>query len=104
VLTMRRCWLALIFAAGRSWIIGGERVSIHARVPENHFIDALGGLSFAIAAVIAADRRPGNALGPLMFGSAASPTGWPRCAACSAWIARPPGGGTLVRAEIPCDG
>jgi signal transduction histidine kinase len=68
VLTTRRCWLALFFAAALCWIIGGEWVSIHAGVPENHFIDSLGGLSFAIAGVIAADRRPGNALGPLMFG------------------------------------
>jgi hypothetical protein len=68
VLTTRRSWLALFFATALCWIIGGEWVSIHAGVPENHFIDSLGGLSFAIAGVIAADRRPGNALGPLMFG------------------------------------
>jgi hypothetical protein len=49
------------------WIIGGEWVSIHEHVPENHFIDALGGLSFLVAGLVALDRRPGNAIGKLMI-------------------------------------
>ena len=52
MLIRRRRWLALLCAAALFWIIGGEWVSIHAGVPENHFIDALGGLSFAVAGVI----------------------------------------------------
>ena len=35
---------------------------------ENHFVDALGGLAFAIAGLVVLDRRPGNVIGPLMFG------------------------------------
>jgi hypothetical protein len=41
-------------------------VSIHHQVQENHFIDALGGLSFLAASLAALDRRPGNMIGPLM--------------------------------------
>ena len=67
MLTKRRCRLALLFAAALCWTIGGEWVSIHAGVRQNHFIDALGGLSFAVAGLIAANRKPGNALAPLMF-------------------------------------
>jgi len=42
-------------------------VSIHHGVPENHFIDALSGLAFLAGGIIALDRRPGNAIGPLMI-------------------------------------
>ena len=42
-------------------------MSIHHGVPENHFIDALGGLAFLAGGIVALDRRPGNAIGPLMI-------------------------------------
>jgi signal transduction histidine kinase len=42
-------------------------VSIHQQVPENHFIDALGGLSFLVAGLVALDRRPHNRIGWLMI-------------------------------------
>jgi len=49
------------------WSLGGEWVSIHAHVNESHFIDALGGLSFLAAGLVALDRRPGNPMGKLMI-------------------------------------
>ena len=70
-MTRRRWALALLGLALLGWIIGGEWVSIHQHVPENHFIDALGGLSFLVAGLVALDRRPGNAIGKLMIAYAA---------------------------------
>jgi hypothetical protein len=102
MLTRRRCGLALIFAAALCWIIGGEWISIHAGIPENHFVDAFGGLSIAIAGLVVLDRRPGNMIGPLMFGyvflayPGSGGQGQLRCA-------EPAGRRHLVRAEIPCD-
>jgi signal transduction histidine kinase len=42
-------------------------VSIRQHVPENHLIDALGGLSFLVAGLVALDRRPHNRIGWLMI-------------------------------------
>ena len=53
-------WTATVLVA---LLVGGEWVSIHQHIPENHLIDALGGLSFLVAGLVALDRRPGNAIG-----------------------------------------
>jgi signal transduction histidine kinase len=66
-MTRRRWWLAGVGVALLAWIIGGEWVSIHAGVPENHFIDAISGLSFLLAGIVTLDRRPGNAIGWLLI-------------------------------------
>src|SRR6266487_4821477 len=66
-MTRRRWGLAALGIMLMGWVIGGEWVSIHQHVPENHFIDALGGLSFLAAGLVALDRRPGNAIGKLMI-------------------------------------
>jgi len=65
--TRRRWWLLALGVVCVAWVLGGEWVSIHRGVPENHFIDALGGLAFLAGGLIALDRRPGNAIGPLMI-------------------------------------
>jgi signal transduction histidine kinase len=65
-MTRRRWGLVALAAAGAAWILGAEWVSIHHGVPENHLIDALGGLAFLAGGIIALDRRPGNVIGPLM--------------------------------------
>jgi signal transduction histidine kinase len=66
-MTRRRWGLAALGVVMLAWILGGEWVSIHARVPENHLIDAVGGLSYLLAGLVALDRRPGNAFGKLMI-------------------------------------
>jgi signal transduction histidine kinase len=66
-MTRLRWGLLLLAVAAACWILGGEWVSIHQHVPENHFIDALGGLAFLVAGIVTLDRRPGNAIGPLMI-------------------------------------
>ena len=66
-MTPRRWWLAALAVAGVAWILGGEWMSIHHGVRENHLIDALGGLAFLAGGIIALDRRPGNTIGPLMI-------------------------------------
>jgi len=66
-MTRRRRGLAALGIVLLAWIIGGEWVSIHQHVPENHFIDALGGLSFLVAGLVALDRRPRNRMGWLMI-------------------------------------
>lgn len=66
-MTRRRWWLAALGVALVAWIIGGEWVSIHAGVPENHFIDAISGLTFLVAGIVTLDRRPGNAIGWLLI-------------------------------------
>jgi signal transduction histidine kinase len=66
-MTRRRWGLLALGVAVAGWIIGGEWVSIRQHVPENHLIDALGGLSFLVAGVVALDRRPHNRLGWLMI-------------------------------------
>ncbi len=66
-MTRRRWWLAALGVALVAWIIGGEWVSIHVGVPENHFIDAISGLAFLAAGIVTLDRRPGNAIGWLLI-------------------------------------
>jgi signal transduction histidine kinase len=66
-MTRRRWWLLALAVVCVAWVLGGEWVSIHRGVPENHFIDALGGLAFLAGGLITLDRRPGNAIGPLMI-------------------------------------
>jgi signal transduction histidine kinase len=66
-MTRRRWGLAALGVAVAAWIIGGEWVSIRQHVPENHLIDALGGLSFLAAGLVALDRRPHNRIGWLMI-------------------------------------
>jgi signal transduction histidine kinase len=68
----RRWWLLLLLAASLAWAIGGEWVSITHGDTENHLLDALVGLSFFGAGIVAMDRRPGNIIGPLMIGYAAT--------------------------------
>jgi signal transduction histidine kinase len=68
----RRWWLLLLLAASLAWAIGGEWVSITHGDTENHLLDALVGLSFFAAGIVAMDRRPGNIIGPLMIGYAAT--------------------------------
>jgi signal transduction histidine kinase len=69
--TRRRWALAAIGLLGLAWALGGEWVSIHHRVPENHLLDALTGLSLMGGGLLALDRRPGNRIGPLMFAAGA---------------------------------
>ena len=59
-MTRRRWWLLALAVVCLAWALGGEWVSIHHGVPENHFIDALGGLAFLAGGIIALDRRPGT--------------------------------------------
>ncbi len=59
-MTRRRWWLLALAVVCVAWVLGGEWVSIHRGVPENHFIDALGGLAFLAGGIIALDRRPGT--------------------------------------------
>jgi signal transduction histidine kinase len=66
-MTRRRWGLLALGVAVAGWIIGGEWVSIRQHVPENHLIDALGGLSFLAAGLVALDRRPHNRMGWLMI-------------------------------------
>jgi signal transduction histidine kinase len=66
-MTRRRWGLAALGLVLVGWIIGGEWVSIHAGVPENHLIDAMSGLTFLAAGLVALDRRPGNLIGRLMI-------------------------------------
>ena len=69
-MTRRRWWLAVLGVVAVAWALGGEAISISRDVAENHFLDALVGLSFFAAGIIAIDRRPGNVIGPLMVGYA----------------------------------
>ncbi len=66
-MTRRRWGLAALGVILVAWILGGEWVSIHQHVPESHFIDAIGGLSFLAAGLVALDRRPRSAIGKLMI-------------------------------------
>jgi len=70
-MTRRRWGLAALGIMLVGWIIGAEWVSIHRHVPENHFIDAIGGLCFLVAGLVALDRRPRNRMGWLMITYAA---------------------------------
>jgi len=66
-MTRRRWGLLALGVVVAGWILGGEWVSIRQHVPENHLIDALGGLSFLAAGLVALDRRPHNRMGWLMI-------------------------------------
>jgi signal transduction histidine kinase len=66
-MTSRRWGLLALGIVLLGWILGGEWVSIHAHVPENHFLDALTGLSFLLSGIVALDQRPGNRIGWLMI-------------------------------------
>ena len=70
-MTRRRWALAALGLLGLAWALGGEWVSIHHRVPENHLLDALTGLSLMGGGLLALDRRPGNRIGPLMLAAGA---------------------------------
>jgi hypothetical protein len=63
----RRRWI-LIGAGvlGAVWVLGAEWASIRNGVQENHLLDAMVGGTFIAAGLIAIDRRPRNAIGPLM--------------------------------------
>jgi signal transduction histidine kinase len=66
-MTTRR-WLLLTAAVlGLVWVIGAEWASIRDGVQENHFLDALVGMTFIGAGLVAIDRRSGNVIGPLMI-------------------------------------
>ena len=71
-MTRRRWGLAALGIVLLAWIIGGEWVSIHQHVPENHFIDALGGLSFLVAGL---ERSRARDCGPARPSHLAFP-GW----------------------------
>jgi signal transduction histidine kinase len=64
--TTRRWVLVAAAVLAAAWILGAEWSSIHAGVRENHLLDALVGGAFIGAGLVAIDRRPGNAIGPLM--------------------------------------
>jgi signal transduction histidine kinase len=76
--TTRRWILVAAGVLSAAWIIGAEWSSIHAGVQENHLLDALVGGSFVGAGLVAIDRRPGNAIGPLMvaFGAVGYLPNW----------------------------
>ncbi len=66
-MTRRRWFLAALALAALVWIIGAEWASITRGIRENHFLDAMSGLAFVGAGIVALDRRPGNLIGPLMI-------------------------------------
>jgi signal transduction histidine kinase len=76
--TTRRCVLVGAAVLAAAWILGAEWSSIHAGVQENHLLDALVGGAFVGAGLVAIDRRPGNAIGPLMvaFGAVGYVANW----------------------------
>jgi signal transduction histidine kinase len=70
--TRRRWALVALGGAALAWTLGGEWVSISRGVQESHLLDAMVGLSFFGAGIVALDRRPGNVIGPLMVAFAAT--------------------------------
>lgn len=60
----------MLAVAALAYALGGEWVSIRHGVSENHLLDAMVGLTFFGAGIVALDRRPGNRIGPLMIGYA----------------------------------
>jgi signal transduction histidine kinase len=71
-MTRRRWALVALGAAALVWALGGEWVTISRGIQESHLLDAMVGLSFFGAGIVALDRRPGNVLGPLMVAFAAA--------------------------------
>jgi signal transduction histidine kinase len=65
--TRRRWWLLGLAVIALVWALGGEWINIHKGIQENHFLDAMVGLSYFAAGIVALDRRPGNAIGTLMI-------------------------------------
>ena len=63
-MTRRRWGLLALAIVMLGWALGGEWVSIHHGVPENHFIDALSGLAFLAGGIVALDRLPGMRSAP----------------------------------------
>jgi signal transduction histidine kinase len=76
--TRRRWLLAALALAALVWILGGEWASITHGVQENHLLDAMVGIAFVGAGLVALDRRPGNLIGPLMivFGTITYTANW----------------------------
>jgi signal transduction histidine kinase len=66
-MTRHRWGLVALAVLCAGWVLGGEWISIQHHVPENHFIDALGGLAYIACGIVVLDRRPGNRIGPLMI-------------------------------------
>jgi signal transduction histidine kinase len=62
----------VLAVAAIGYALGGEWQSIRGGVPENHLLDAAVGLSFFGAGIVALDRKPGNRIGLLMVGFAAT--------------------------------
>ncbi len=56
-MTRRRWGLLVLGIALAGWAMGGEWLSIRAHVDENHLLDAIGGLSFLLAGLVALDGR-----------------------------------------------
>jgi len=71
-MTPRRWALMALGGAALAWVLGGEWVSISRGIHESHLLDAMVGLSCFGAGIVALDRRPGNAIGPLMVAFAAT--------------------------------
>jgi signal transduction histidine kinase len=71
-MTRRRWGLVVLAVAAIGYALGGEWQSIRGGVPENHLLDAAVGLSFFGAGIVALDRKPGNRIGLLMVGFAAT--------------------------------
>jgi signal transduction histidine kinase len=71
-MTRRRWGLLVLAVAAVGYALGGEWQSIRGGVPENHLLDAAVGLSFFCAGIVALDRKPGNRIGWLMVGFAAT--------------------------------
>jgi len=64
--TARRWLLAAGATVAVAYALGGEWQSIRHGVTENHFLDAVTGLTYLGTGLIALDRRPGNRIGILM--------------------------------------
>ena len=60
-MTGRRWALVLLGVVGVMWALGGEWINIRHGIQENHVLDAMVGLSYMAAGIVALDRRPGNA-------------------------------------------
>jgi signal transduction histidine kinase len=71
-MTLRRWMLVALGGVALVWVLGGEWVSISRGVQESHLLDAMVGLSFFGAGIVALDRRPGNVIGSLMVAFAAA--------------------------------
>jgi signal transduction histidine kinase len=71
-MTRRRWALVALGGAALGWVLGGEWVSISRGIQESHLLDAMVGLSFFGAGIVALDRRPGNLIGPLLVAFAAT--------------------------------